>query len=53
MKLEPRIERLEARVPAAQPVTVIRLVDPTGRLPDAVSRFEDGQWTGFDMGLRR
>ena len=53
MKLEPRIERLEARVPDAPTVNEIRLVDPSGRISDAVSRFENGRWTDFDMGFRR
>ena len=54
MKLEPRIERLEARLPDdTEKVDRIELVDLNGRVPTAVSSFENGRWTDFDMGFRR
>lgn len=54
MKIELRVERLEARVPDdTEKVDRIELVDPIGGVPTAVSSFENGRWTDFDMGFRR
>lgn len=56
MKLEPRIERLEARQPDDAPVTEITLVgvDSKGSvLIQATARFVDGRYTPFEMSSRR
>jgi hypothetical protein len=51
MRLEPRIQRLETRAPddTLPVVTSVELRGPGNEGTPAVSRFEDGRWSGFQM----
>lgn len=57
MRLEPRIERLEARMPDDTPsvneIVLVGIGEHGEVLSRAVSYAENGQWTKFAQGMTR